>query len=287
MRTSFEEKTYENFFNSELDRLSNIYFPLGQVQEGFLGFDSSADSKSRRLWRRLGYPFLLVPPFPGIELREIAREMERHLEITIDELPQIKANLLFQYKKPDFMKSSQSKEWSHWNQPYFRYGIYEKQQSLLNKIDLAFGDKVLIIYASPAAKDINELVNLKTKRQIISSSNFTKASDLNGHSRNTYIESGTNSIACSKPQSIQSLDIITEIESLGNNTEYGKLSNRRIIKEFSKEITSIISQDLNFERAFQLLTDNTYNFGKSELLRSFFIMNVFRQITGLQWLLKI
>ncbi|WP_405207213.1 hypothetical protein [Aquimarina sp. LLG6339-5] len=93
--------------------------------------------------------------------------------------------------------------------------------------------------------------------------------------------------ACSKPQKIESLDIIAKIESLGNNTEYGKLSNRRIIKEFSKEITSIMSQDLNFERAFQLLTENTYNFGKSELLRSFFIMNVFRQITGLQWLLKI
>jgi len=98
MRTSFEEKTYENFFNSELDRQSNIYFPLGQVQEGFLGFDSSADSRNRRLWRQLGFPFWFTPPFSGVELREIAREMERYLEITIDELPPIRANLLFQYK---------------------------------------------------------------------------------------------------------------------------------------------------------------------------------------------
>jgi len=67
------------------------------------------------------------------------------------------------------MKSPQSKEWKHWNQPYFRYGIYPKQQILLNTINSRLGNKILIVYASPAARDINELVNLKVNGQIISS----------------------------------------------------------------------------------------------------------------------
>jgi len=83
------------------------------------------------------------------------------------------------------------------------------------------------------------------------------------------------------------LNIIRELENLGNGTEFGTQSNRRIIIEFQKEISSILSEDLNFERGFQQLKDNLYNFGKSDLLHSFFIMNIFRQITGLQWLLKV
>lgn len=98
MRSEFEEKTYESYFNSELDKFTNIYFPLGQVQEGSLGFDSSAYSKNRKLWRNLGSPFFWQPRFKGYELREIADEMERSLGIHINNLPKIKINILFQYK---------------------------------------------------------------------------------------------------------------------------------------------------------------------------------------------
>ena len=145
MTANFEEKTYENYFNAELDRCSEIFFPLGQVQEGFLGFDSSANSRNRRLWRSIGFPFWFHPPFAGIELREIAREMEFYLERSIVSIPRMKANLLFQYKRPEYIKTSTGKEWSYWNQPYFRYDIYQKQQELLNEIDSKFGDRVLII----------------------------------------------------------------------------------------------------------------------------------------------
>jgi hypothetical protein len=88
----YEEKTFENYFNAELDRRSKIYFPLGQVQEGSLGFDSSSFSRNRSFWRRLGHPFWLFPNFAGIDLREIADEMERFLQRTIKDIPNIKAN---------------------------------------------------------------------------------------------------------------------------------------------------------------------------------------------------
>jgi hypothetical protein len=194
MRATFEEKTYENYFNSELARQTDIYFPLGQVQEGNLGFDSSALSSNIRLWRRLGHPFWFFPPYAGIDLREIADEMEHFLGMTLDNIPSIKTNLLFQYKKPTFITIALGSEWKHWNQPYYRYDIYKEQQDLLMHIDNKFRTEVFIVYASPALHDINDLVTAHLSRQIINISNFRKASELNTHHRNTYIQSGTFSI---------------------------------------------------------------------------------------------
>ena len=104
MKATFEEKTFESYFNSELDRKSDIYFPPGQVLEGKVGFDSSSYSKSRWLWRKIGHPFLVSPRFKGADLKEIADEVEDLLEFEIDNLPRMKANILFQYKRPEFIK---------------------------------------------------------------------------------------------------------------------------------------------------------------------------------------
>ena len=62
MRSNYEEKTFESYFNIELDRKSSCFFPLGQVQEGVLGFDASAYTNSRKLWRDLvsHFGFLLL-----------------------------------------------------------------------------------------------------------------------------------------------------------------------------------------------------------------------------------
>src|SRR5258705_611300 len=134
MTANFEEKSYEQFFNSELDSKTSVYFPLGQVQEGFLGFDVNAMSRNRRLWRLLGHPFWFFPDFPGVQLREIADEMERFLRVHINELPRMKTNLLFQYKRPEYIKSALGTEWKHWKNPYYRYDIYMPQQNLLSHI---------------------------------------------------------------------------------------------------------------------------------------------------------
>ncbi len=286
MITKFEEKTYENYFNAELDRRSSVFFPLGQVQEGFLGFDSSANSRNRNLWRRLGHPFWFYPPFGGIELREMAREMEHYLEDMIRGLPKMKANLLFQYKRPEFIKSSLGKEWPHWNEPYYRYDIYNKQQILLNEIDLKFRNKVLIVYASPTARNINELVNQKLSGDIINLSNFTKARDLNGHHRNTYISSGTFSIACSKAEKIEKLDLISALENITEEETDNNLSNKQFIINFRRQISAIVSDNEFYGQSFVKLKDELTNYGKSELLHSFIVLSIFKQITGIQWLVK-
>ncbi len=286
MRAKFEEKTYENYFNSELARQTDIYFPLGQVQEGSLGFDSSAMTRNRRLWRRLGHPFWFFTPFDGVELSEIAREMEDFLSVTLDNIPRIKANLLFQYKKPEHITMSNGREWIHWNTPYYRYDIYKEQQELLMHIDGRFGSKVLIVYASPALHDVNELVNAHLNRQIIDISNFRKAFELNGHHRNTYTQAGRHSIACSEPEKIENFDLLKEINELTYERNTGE-NNRYFVINFSKQLSSVIYENKYYSESFRKLNERFSKFAQYELLYSHLILYNFNQLTGTQWLVKL
>ncbi len=287
MKAKFEEKTFESYFNSELDRKSDIYFPPGQVLEGSLGFDASALTRNRRIWRRLGYPFWFHPQFRGVDLREIADEMEHILNIELENIPQMKANILFQYKRSEYIKSPKGTEWPHWNQPYFRYDIYTEQQNLLSHIHARFGANVLVIYAAPCTHDINELI--AHRRDIINNSNFTKAVDLNGHHRNTYVSAGTHSIACSEPSRIESINILETIEKFNyseiNDTESKNIKN--FLLDFSSKVQSIISEDEYFADSFRDLNKEIEKVKQFELFHSLLTMNNFRKITGTQWLVKI
>lgn len=286
MRAKFEEKTYESYFNSELASQTDIYFPLGQVQEGSLGFDSSAMTRNRRLWRRLGHPFWFFPHFDGIELSEIADEMEHLLNVTLDNIPRIKANLLFQYKKPEYITMPNGSEWTYWNTPYYRYNIYKEQQELLMHIDRHFGNKVLILYASPALYDVNELVNAHLNRQIIDISNFRKASELNGHHRNTYTQAGQYSIACSEPERIDNFNLLKEINQLtyDRNTDE---RNRYFVVNFSKQLSSIIDESKYYSESFRKLNERFSKFAQYELLYSHLKLHNFNRLTGTQWLMKL
>ncbi len=288
MRVNFEEKTYESYFNNELDRSSDIYFPIGQVQEGDFGFDSAAFSNNRRLWHRLGHPFWFSPRFRGVELRDIADEMEDWLNSEIKHVPSMKANLLFQYKKPEYIASSLGKEWHHWDKPYFRYDIYHEQQNLLTHIHSNFQKQILIVYAAPAIYDVNELVDIHLNRKIIDFSNFKRVMDLNGHNRNTYIQAGTYSIACSEPKQIENIDLIKEFERISkiHNTNENK-NNREFITNFRKQIVTLINEDPFYSNPFKKLNEKISKWHRYELLYSFMIMSNFKHLTGIQWLIKI
>jgi len=287
MRAKFEEKTYENYFNSELARQTSIYFPLGQVQEGSLGFDSSALSSNRKLWKKLGYPFWFFNPFSGVDLLEIADEMEYYLSVELDNIPKIKTNLLFQYKKPAYITSVLGSEWKHWNVPYYRYQIYKEQHDLLMHLESKFGKKVFIVYASPALHDVDELVKAYTTRQIINKSNFRKAHELDTHHRNTYIKSGTFSIAFSSPEKIDNFNLIETINSLTSNDDKFIQTNRTAIIDFAKQVSSVMNENQYYSNSFKLLNEQFSEVEKYELFYSHLILFNLRQLTGLQWLPKV
>jgi hypothetical protein len=200
MKAEFEEKTYEDWFNSDLNQRTKSWISIGQVQEGKLGFDCSAFLGDKDLWEMFNKSL----PLKGTDLINIATEMENRLSCTINKMPPMQTNLLFQYKRPEYITSYKCREWRNWEKPYFRYNINHKQQNLLMAIDKQFGNEVLIIYASPALYTINDLDNAHQNNQIIAVSNFCKISELDKHRKNTYIKAGTHSIACSKPKQISS-----------------------------------------------------------------------------------
>ena len=88
MQPKYEEKTFESYFNTELDRRSKIYFPFGQVQEGGIGADAAGFSRSKWLWQHFA---LANRNFRGVNLRDVADEMERHLSREIKTYRQLNA----------------------------------------------------------------------------------------------------------------------------------------------------------------------------------------------------
>jgi hypothetical protein len=283
MKVKFEEKTYETYFNTELDSQTEIFFPLGQVQEGFLGFDSAARSHNRLFWERLGFPYIHFPYFEGAPLSEIERYMGR----IITELPSFKVNLLFQFKRPEYIRLPSGTEWGHWNQPYYRYDIYQEQQQLLMLIHEEYGNKVLTLYASPAIHDINDLVQIKMNRQIIEFSNFQQCQILDGHHRNTYIQAGLNSVACSDPEKIEKVDLLALLNQFENNTSKEE-DNRTFIINFRRQIERIMNDDNYYGRAFKnIVSESNENNDRYPLIQSFRMMQRFKELTGIQWLIKI
>ncbi len=289
MDARYEEKTFESYFNNELDRKTSIYFPLGQVQEGVLGLDSVAHSGRRLLWRKLGYPFWLSPQFSGVDLTEIAHEMELYLGREVKNIPAMKVNLLFQYKRPQYITMSTGSEWHLWNQKYFRYDLYAQQHALLSHIETKFGNDAVVLYAAPAVVDVNDLVNLKRAGSIIEHTNFRRARELDGHHRNTYIKAGTYSMRCSEPEMIENFNLIEMIEAMKPRQLE---DNVKLIISFSRQISSAMKDAKGIgylKTAFENRMNEFrhYELQQFELMYSMLTMGVFREVTGCQWLIPL
>lgn len=248
--------------------------------EGLLGFDAASHSNNRCLWRKLGYPFWLFPYFSGVSLLDIARNLEQELGHFIDKIPNIKTNILLQYKRPEYITTANGKEWHHWKTEYYRYQIYTAQHKILSKIDQSFGEKALVLYASPAIKSITELVSLKKKRKIIDNSNFQRSSKLNNHSKNTYVQAGTHSTACSKPEKLENIDLISELQRIEATHD---MNNKQFILHTSK----VIFNNMESSKAFRELMAEYEEYKEYSFIYSFLTMKVFREITGVQWALSI
>lgn len=284
MQPRYEEKTFESYFNTELDRRASIYFPFGQVQEGGIGADAAGHSRNRWLWWRLGYRYLLRHPFGGASLRDIADEMEDHIGQEIRNIPRINANLLFQYKRPELITSRLGLEWPHWNQKYFRYDIYQDQQALLAHLDSKFGSQALVLYASPALESIDDLVETKKRGRLIENTNFRKAADLSGHHRNTYIKAGTHSIACSEPESLEPFDLLASLKQLEGNRDS---VNSEVVVRFAKEVRLAATENVFLRKAYlaalePLVEDRLEQY---PLFFAMTAMSIFREISGAQWAL--
>ncbi|WEJ86185.1 hypothetical protein [Kluyvera intermedia] len=286
MLAKYEEKTYESYFNSELDKRSSIYFPFGQVQEGGIGADSAAMSQDIWLWKRFGCRSQPWLRFSGIDLMVVAEIMNDLIEGEIKNIPSIKTNLLFQYKRPELITTAKGKEWSYWNQKYYRYPIYKEQQILLEKLDKRFGSKALILYASPAIYDINDLVEAKINGSIIEATNFCKVGKLKGHHRNTYIKSGNRSFACSEPEVLPHFDLLVNLAQLDDQMDD---MNTTAVLNFTSELRRTVEEDPYIGESFRalLMPYQEKELERFQFLYEYIAMGIFRDLTGIQWLVSV
>jgi len=278
MIVDYEEKTYENYFNSELEKNKIIYFPPGQVLEGDLGFDTSAFVPDKILWKRLNVLKRGKSCLKGTQLKNIATQLGKN----VNKIPDMKANLFLQFKRPDYMTQENSKEWDSWNQKYFRYKISKNQHNLLTKIENSFQKLAIVLYSAPALKDINELFRSYRDNQIIKNSNFIKPSRLNGHHIVTYIRSGTNSKALSEPEEIEHINLIEEIKK-DQITQHS--SNDEFIISTKNKIRIILSENKIYQEELKYFDENYSFMEKYELLFSLAFLAYFKIITRILWII--
>ena len=198
----------------------------------------------------------------------------------------MKVNLLFQYKRPELITLKLGAEWSHWNQKYFRYDIYQEQHALLVHLASKVASKALILYASPALENVNDLVDAKQRKCLIENTNFRPAIELTGHHRNTYIKAGTHSIAFSKSEQLDEFDLLVELNKLEANQNVG---NKELILGFTKAVQLAVLDDPIFGEAYKSEL-NFYTEAKIDEFPLFFSMlsmRIFRELSGTQWLVAI
>lgn len=285
MDAKFEEKTFEGYLNSELANSSKFFFPFGQVQEGVIGLDAAFYTRSLSLWWQLGMPLRRLFGPGGINLLEIADEMEQFISETASNIPNLRANLLLQYKRPEYISVSSGKEWPFWFKPYFRYRVDDDQHALLSHLAKKFKGSALVLYAAPAAKKVDELVRNHVNGSTLKNTNFTSAERLDGHKVNTYIKSGTYSIACSEPERIGATDIYEAIDAIKAPSEGGNSSSLVIFAEGLSSTLKESSVAPSYRQAFR---DRLEQLGSDQLadyplFKAHVEARIFSEVTGTRW----
>lgn len=233
----FEEKTYENFFGSEVVRLVRDHFSPGQIDESTLGFDGSFFIPffcrnihfSRLFPRWLGR-------FPGI----ILSDLDYITDVIDRDLPQHRLNLFVQYKRPEYVLGHRAAEWNCWQRPYFRYALTDHQQKALERLEQESNGRAAVVYASPAFWKSSELYERARFRRVVADSNIAQVSAMTGHSKFTYTNSGAAGIAHSEPEQVNGLSL-QEILNRGLKNE--KLPLTAHIIATSKAIQSVFEND--------------------------------------------
>ncbi|WP_137110183.1 hypothetical protein [Rhodobacter sp. SY28-1] len=211
MDIEFKEKTFEKSFGHELARLTNATFSPDQCDESWLGFDEAFFLPME--W------FFRFGPY-------VRRHRQRRLTgVEIDEfnmtgktiashLPDFKLNLFVQFKRPTFLRSRGAKEWSDWNQSYYRYQTMPHQQEALERIDAQSFGRAATIYASPAFWQASDLWSYVRGSTVVDHSNIASVGKLKGHGHYSYIEAGCFGKGHSETVDIESQPL-KEIISLG------------------------------------------------------------------------
>jgi hypothetical protein len=179
----FEEKQYEIAATVELGRRGDV-FGAGQVLEKIVGYDVvAAPSSDHPLWR-----VLRVPRPSGLRL--LPSHWQRGAEPSPEELPSALISLILQYKRPEYLRRANAKQWRLWRRPYFRITRGSHQQTILLRLERNLGPAAIVRYAAPAFWQRGELEAAQLAHLVLVRSGYVQPSDFGRHHVWTYNEPG-------------------------------------------------------------------------------------------------
>lgn len=284
MLSEFEEKQYEQHLNIELLQGSNLIFPPGQHLENVLGFDAALFTRNKNFWRHFlgGYPRyrrFFRSYLNGMYFPKDAYDLEDAFN---NDLPQFKFNAFIQHKRPERMVKDTAAEWDSWNQEYYRYKVLDHQQSTLEILETTVGDQGIVTYASPAFHTKQEFWDVHKSQSFIQNSNFCQPSKLIGHRAYTYIAAGTNGIAHSEPEKVESKHLIIELERLSSSETDKEIKNTEFVANSCNLIESALKPQEKYRELYnQIVGDLDENQQEApKLLRDLYRLSVFKFVTG-------
>lgn len=187
----YEEKQYEGAANLELalNGAGRDVWPCGQVAESVIGYDVAAKvSKTSSIWK-----VLKVIPKPGITLSPTFWQ-RRPKQPPQAHLPSKPVSIIFQYKRPDFMKGSRAKYRKWWSQSYYKIDVSTPsgQMETLAELETKLKRRAIVRYAAPVIPSATDLFDLQDKGQVLGNSNFVAPARLLSkmHKVWTYVEAG-------------------------------------------------------------------------------------------------
>lgn len=237
MNAEFEEKEYENPLNVQLLFGSYELWTPGQVFEGNFGIDSAMKALNPTFWNY----FNLTEPLSGVDLSDFHLQWGWSKSTLKDAFPDFGLNLFLQIKRPESIRrrTVELKEIGLKN-PYWRFRIKQHQQELLIKLKSKVVDQAIVAYACSAFHTKKDLFKFTKERTIVNNSNFVKVEKLDNHKIWIFDNPGSNGIAMSKPEKIDSKYLFDEINEirLGYNNRKEPVENLRSLERAIYEVFS-------------------------------------------------
>jgi hypothetical protein len=315
MQAEFREKEFENLINFELLEGSNLIYTPDQVLESIIGFDAALFTNNSDFWniyysrndyynlfnqnnlflnsnysirqnivyenfntfsKIMRFLFQNKPILNGIFL---SQNFWNELETNFNYFPKIKFNVIIQYKRPEYVNSTNAKEWYAWGQPYFRYKLDNNQQNALALLENRIAKSGLVVYACPAFYTRSQLFNFQINKVLILNTNFCQPSKLIHHFKYTFISSGYTGKAFSKFNEIKNYDFINEIKSLKEKTETSE--NKLHLEELNDILMEFVNKSDFYKNYFYRISNKfeTKNNGVK-------IMNLIRNIMIFKYITK-
>lgn len=179
----FEEKQYEIAATVELGRRGDVFGP-GQVFEKIVGYDAAVTaSADHPIWR-----VLRVPRPPGLRL--LPAHWDREAQPPADQLPTVVVSLILQYKRPEYLRYANAKQWNLWRRDYFRITRTAHQQRILLRLERSLGSSASVRYAAPAFWQRGELETAQLAGEVLWRSGYVRPSAFGSHTVWTYIQAG-------------------------------------------------------------------------------------------------